>query len=125
MLQLDAASKTLEQTCIPLICLHDFVALCRIRGQCESFPDTESLGLLKPTDVDVQISIDLFVMAQSYVDLASLRDLCHQSAGQLYHYCPFAPEIDADQLQNDLRWNVIRPQVTAVHQSLLLVLVHG
>ncbi len=59
----------------------------------------------------VQISIDLFVMAQAYVDLASLRDLCHQTAGQLYHYCPFVPEIDADQLQNDLRWNVIRPQV--------------
>ena len=59
----------------------------------------------------VQISIDLFIMAQAYVDLASLRDLSHQTAGQLYHYCPFVPGIDADQLQNDLRWNIIRPQV--------------
>ncbi|KAK9908279.1 hypothetical protein WJX75_005414 [Coccomyxa subellipsoidea] len=59
---------------------------------------------------EFQVSIDLFVTAQAYVDLASLRDLCHQTAGQLYYYSPFVPEIDADQLQNDLRWNVIRPQ---------------
>lgn len=59
----------------------------------------------------MQICIDLFVTAQMYVDLATLRDLCHLTAGQLYHFCPFSPVFDSDQLANELRWNIIRPQV--------------
>ena len=61
----------------------------------------------------MQVCIDLFITAQAYVDLATLRDLCHLTAGQLYHYCPFAPLLDSDQLTNDLRWNIVRPQVKA------------
>lgn len=52
-------------------------------------------------------------MAQSYCDLASLRQLPQHTTGQLYHYYPFTPSLDADQLQNDLRWNAMRPQVRA------------
>ena len=59
----------------------------------------------------MQICVDLFVTSQGYVDLATLRDLCHLTAGQLYHYHPFSPALDTDQLTNDLRWNVVRPQV--------------
>ena len=63
--------------------------------------------------VPSQVCIDLFVTSQGYVDLATLRDLCHLTAGQLYHYHPFSPDLDTDQLTNDLRWNVVRPQVSS------------
>lgn len=62
----------------------------------------------------LQVSIDLFVLTRSQsVDLASLAQLCEPTAGQLYHYCPFLTPTDDDQLYNDLRWNVQRPQVRA------------
>lgn len=61
--------------------------------------------------VCLQICIDLFITAQMYVDLATLRDLCYLTAGQLYHFSPFSPVNDSDQLANELRWNIIRPQV--------------
>ena len=74
--------------------------------------------------VYVQVSIDLFVAARQSVDLASLSDLCGPTGGQLYHYCPFMSPSDDDQLYNDLRWNVQRPQVSSctiwgVHKCLL------
>ena len=62
--------------------------------------------------VDLQVSIDLFVTARQSVDLASLADLCGATGGQLYHYCPFTSPSDDDQLYNDMRWNVQRPQVS-------------
>lgn len=63
--------------------------------------------------VHLQVSIDLFVTARQSVDLASLADLCGPTGGQLYHYCPFMSPSDDDQLYNDLRWNVQRPQVSS------------
>jgi hypothetical protein len=60
---------------------------------------------------DLQVCIDLFVLAQSYVDVASLKELCHHTAGSIYHYHPFHPAADGEQFWNDLRWSVIRPQV--------------
>ena len=60
----------------------------------------------------LQVSVDLFVLTKSQsVDLASTAQLCATTAGQLYHYSPFTSPADDDQLYNDLRWNVQRPQV--------------
>ena len=61
-----------------------------------------------------QVCVDLFVMSSSYVDVATLSRLCHPTAGQLYHYCPWLPEIDASRVANDLRWNLYRPQASAL-----------
>ena len=58
-----------------------------------------------------QISIDLFVMAGTYVDIATLSRLAQPTAGQVYHYAAFTPAIDGDRVANDLRWNLCRPQV--------------
>lgn len=60
----------------------------------------------------MQVSIDLFVTARQAVDLASVAEVCGPTGGQLYHYCPFLSPADDDQLYNDLRWNVQRPQVS-------------
>lgn len=65
----------------------------------------------------VQVSIDLFVTARQSVDLASIAGLCGPTGGQLYHYCPFLSPSDDDQLYNDLRWNVQRPQVCICYST--------
>lgn len=59
----------------------------------------------------LQISVDLFLLVQSYADVATLSVLPSTTGGSVYHYCPFAPALDQDQLLNDLKWNVSRPQV--------------
>jgi hypothetical protein len=58
------------------------------------------------------------------VDIATLSTLAHTTGGSLYHYLPFNPMMDQDQLLNDLKWNVSRPQVSlAVQTGLLLLLL--
>ena len=70
----------------------------------------------------LQVCIDLFVMAHQSCDLATLGTLCKGTCGQLCHYFPWDARLDADQLENDLRWNLQRPQVienqawSAVHK---------
>jgi hypothetical protein len=73
----------------------------------------------------LQICIDLFLLAQAYVDIATLSTLAHTTGGSLYHYLPFNPMMDQDQLLNDLKWNVSRPQVSLAVQTgpLLLLLL--
>lgn len=55
--------------------------------------------------------MDLFLLVQSYADVATLGVLPGTTGGSVYHYCPFTPALDQDQLLNDLKWNVARPQV--------------
>ena len=59
-----------------------------------------------------QVAVDLFIMgAAGFVDAATLREVPHNTGGQLYHYEAWAFEQDEAQLFNDLRWNLMRPQV--------------
>ena len=44
------------------------------------------------------------------MDIASLSDLTTATGGSLYQYTPFNPALDHDQVLNDLKWNVLRPQ---------------
>lgn len=60
----------------------------------------------------LQICIDVFLLVQHYADVATLSTLTHSTGGSLYHYLPFNPLMDQDQLLNDLKWNVSRAQVT-------------
>ncbi len=62
-----------------------------------------------------QVCIDVSVLGGGFVDAATLRELCHHTGGQLYHYEGFTPALDAEQLWNDLRWNLMRPQVRTLH----------
>ena len=65
----------------------------------------------------MQVSIDLFLLAQGFVDVATLRMLTHTTSGQLYLYQPFKDNVHGDQLFNDLRWNLVRPQVASLPSS--------
>jgi Sec23/Sec24 trunk domain len=71
-------------------------------------------ALIRSCRCRLQVSVDVFAVSQTYVDLATLGTLCETTGGEVYHYAPFNARLDFDQLWNDLRWNVIRPQVRLV-----------
>nr|KAJ0207773.1 hypothetical protein LSAT_V11C500280400 [Lactuca sativa] len=76
--------------------------------------------LLQPVDntmktmaiefAEYQVSVDVFITTQSYVDIASISVIPKTTGGQLYYYHPFSALSDPAKLYNDLRWNVTRPQ---------------
>ncbi|KZV15101.1 protein transport protein Sec24-like [Dorcoceras hygrometricum] len=59
---------------------------------------------------EYQVSVDLFITTQSYVDITSLSVVPRTTGGQVYYYYPFSALSDPAKLYNDLRWNVTRPQ---------------
>eukprot|EP00879_Flechtneria_rotunda_P003737 GHRR01003975.1.p1 GENE.GHRR01003975.1~~GHRR01003975.1.p1 ORF type:complete len:914 (+),score=321.96 GHRR01003975.1:246-2744(+) len=59
---------------------------------------------------DYNVCIDVFLLPQAYIDVATFSSLTNTTGGSLYHYLPFNPLMDQDQLLNDLKWNVSRPQ---------------
>ncbi|GFH20962.1 uncharacterized protein HaLaN_18173 [Haematococcus lacustris] len=62
------------------------------------------------TAAEFQVAIDIALLAQGYMDVASLLDLVAVTGGTLYQYTPFNPVLDHDQVLNDLKWNLSRPQ---------------
>ncbi|KAK1417403.1 hypothetical protein QVD17_26530 [Tagetes erecta] len=59
---------------------------------------------------EYQVSVDVFITTQSYVDIASISVVPKTTGGQIYYYHPFSALSDPAKLYNDLRWNVTRPQ---------------
>ncbi|KAI3775586.1 hypothetical protein L1987_50165 [Smallanthus sonchifolius] len=59
---------------------------------------------------EYQVSVDVFITTQSYVDIASISLIPKTTGGQIYYYHPFSALSDPAKLYNDLRWNVTRPQ---------------
>ena len=59
---------------------------------------------------EYQCAIDVFLLPNGHVDVASLGHLCRVTGGSLYRYHDFNTALDFAQLHNDLRWNVTRPQ---------------
>lgn len=82
--------------------------------------EKEPHKLLQPVDktlktmaiefAEYQVSVDVFITTQSYVDIASISVIPRTTGGQLYYYHPFSALSDPAKLYNDLRWNVTRPQ---------------
>ena len=83
-------------------------------------PDRDPQKLLAPADglyrklgleaADAQVCVDVYLLAQGHVDVASLGALAQATGGQVYHYPGFDPPRDGPLLAEDLRWNVSRPQ---------------
>lgn len=67
-----------------------------------------------------QVCVDVFVMSQSYADVATLKELCATTAGSLFHYQPFDAAADAEHFWNDFRWSIVRPQARIWVQSSIL-----
>jgi protein transport protein SEC24 len=56
-----------------------------------------------------QISVDIFALTKSYVDLATLGILASSTSGNLYRYSPFSCSADSSRFYDELRWNLTRP----------------
>ncbi|KAJ9547905.1 hypothetical protein OSB04_020448 [Centaurea solstitialis] len=92
--------------------------------------EKEPHKLLQPVDktlkemaiefAEYQVSVDVFITTQSYVDIASISVIPRTTEGSsrysfpfkplVYYYHPFSALSDPAKLYNDLRWNVTRPQ---------------
>ncbi|XP_014661179.1 LOW QUALITY PROTEIN: protein transport protein Sec24-like At4g32640 [Setaria italica] len=82
--------------------------------------DKEAHKLLQPVDntlktmalefAEYQVSVDVFLTTQSYVDIASISVVPQTTGGRVYYYYPFSALSDPAKLFNDLRWNISRPQ---------------
>ncbi|CAI9115465.1 OLC1v1016370C3 [Oldenlandia corymbosa var. corymbosa] len=82
--------------------------------------EKEAHKLLQPVDktlktmaiefAEYQVCVDLFITAQTYVDIASVSVIPRTTGGQVYYYYPFSAISDPAKLANDLRWNIARPQ---------------
>ncbi|WPT14116.1 Protein transport protein Sec24-like CEF [Picochlorum sp. SENEW3] len=56
-----------------------------------------------------QISIDVFALSKSYIDLATISLLSSGTSGSVYRYSPFSCIADSARFFDDLRWNLTRP----------------
>ncbi|KAI4357332.1 hypothetical protein L6164_001288 [Bauhinia variegata] len=82
--------------------------------------EKEAHKLLQPADktlktlaiefAEYQVCVDVFLTAQTYVDIASISAIPRTTGGQVYYYYPFSALSDPAKLYNDLRWNITRPQ---------------
>ncbi|XP_073317359.1 protein transport protein SEC24 C-like isoform X2 [Primulina huaijiensis] len=73
-------------------------------------PADKSLKTMAIEFAEYQVSVDLFITTQTYVDITSLSVVPRTTGGQVYYYYPFSALSDPAKLCNDLRWNVTRPQ---------------
>lgn len=74
-------------------------------------PQTQYYVQLGSSLASKRITVDLFVCANAYCDLASLSALCDKSGGQIFHYPGFTSRQDGVTLQHDLTRDVLRPTV--------------
>ncbi|XP_042386495.1 protein transport protein Sec24-like At4g32640 [Zingiber officinale] len=82
--------------------------------------DKEAHKLFQPADktlktmaiefAEHQVCVDIFITAQTFVDIASISVVPGTTGGQVYYYYPFSAVSDPGKLYNDLRWNLSRPQ---------------
>ncbi|GKB82510.1 transport protein Sec24-like protein, partial [Tanacetum coccineum] len=73
-------------------------------------PADKTLKTMAIEFAEYQVSVDVFITTQSYVDIASISIIPRTTGGQVYYYHPFSALSDPAKLYNDLRWNVTRPQ---------------
>ncbi len=55
------------------------------------------------------VSVDIFVCANSYVDVATVGMMAHFTGGQIYHYESFNAAKDGEALRSDIYHNLMRP----------------
>ncbi|KAJ4717142.1 Protein transport protein Sec24-like [Melia azedarach] len=73
-------------------------------------PEDKLLGEMAREFAENQVCVDIFIMAHTYVDIASISVISKTTGGQVYYYYPFSVLHHSPKLYNDLRWNITRPQ---------------
>ncbi|XP_046668014.1 protein transport protein Sec24C [Homalodisca vitripennis] len=61
--------------------------------------------------VSAGCSVDLFVLNNSFVDLATIGQICRLTGGEVFKYTYFQANIDGERLIADIKYNVGRPIV--------------
>nr|XP_003707701.1 PREDICTED: protein transport protein Sec24C [Megachile rotundata] len=59
--------------------------------------------------VEAGCSVDLFVFNNSYVDIATIGQICRLTGGEVYKYTYFQADIDGERLISDVINNISRP----------------
>lgn len=55
------------------------------------------------------VSVDLFVLNNSYVDVATIGQVCRLTGGEVYKYTYFQSNVDGPRLIADVTRNISRP----------------
>nr|KAF7423594.1 hypothetical protein H0235_008877 [Vespula pensylvanica] len=108
-----------------LIVFHSSLPIAEAPGKLKNRDDRKLLGtdkeksVLAPQNnvynnlgqecVDVGCSVDLFVFNNSYVDIATISQICRLTGGEVYKYTYFQADVDGDRLVSDVITNVSRP----------------
>ncbi|XP_067008422.2 protein transport protein Sec24C [Anabrus simplex] len=72
-------------------------------------PQTNIYNNLGQDCVGVGCSVDLFVFNNSYIDLATIGQVCRLTGGEIFKYTYFQADLDGDRLIQDIKRNVSRP----------------
>ena len=54
-------------------------------------------------------SVDLFILNNSYIDLATIGQVCRLTGGEIYKYTYFQADVDGERLITDVINNISRP----------------
>jgi len=73
-------------------------------------PKDPSYKELAREAAEYQVCIDMYLLVHGYVDIATISSAVRLTGGSLYHYPFFQPAQDKNLVENDLRWNIVRPQ---------------
>lgn len=72
-------------------------------------PQTNVYNNLGQECVQAGCAVDLFVFNNSYVDLATIGQICRLTGGEIYKYTYFQADMDGHRVVNDLIKNISRP----------------
>ncbi|KAK2583030.1 hypothetical protein KPH14_009072 [Odynerus spinipes] len=72
-------------------------------------PQTNIYNNLGQECVDAGCSVDLFIFNNSYVDVATIGQICRLTGGEVYKYTYFQADVDGDRLVSDVITNISRP----------------
>lgn len=72
-------------------------------------PQTNLYNNLGQECVQAGCAVDLFIFNNSYVDLATIGQICRLTGGEIYKYTYFQADIDGHRVVTDLIKNISRP----------------
>ncbi|XP_011635286.1 protein transport protein Sec24C [Pogonomyrmex barbatus] len=72
-------------------------------------PQNNAYNNLGQECVGAGCSVDLFIFNNSYVDLATIGQICRLTGGEIYKYTYFQADIDGERLISDVINNISRP----------------
>ncbi|XP_039276195.1 protein transport protein Sec24C [Nilaparvata lugens] len=108
-----------------LLMFHSSLPIAEAPGKLKNRDDRKMLGtdkektVLAPQNnvynnlgqdcVGAACSVDLFIFNNSYIDLATIGQICRLTGGEIFKYTYFQADLDGDRLIEDIKHDVSRP----------------